>query len=421
MQKNQRIATGGQYFLNKLWVLFLVLLPSVGMTAQDQFCAAAENPDPIPEGVCERRPDSILPALTGPYCVGTTEVRVVDPVRDEPHTSADLKDKRELLLRIWYPVDPHVEGNYAEYMNQESFDWMIKMFFLSRYFTLPKDANDQIKPHALKDAPLAGSTRQFPLILFSPGLFYVSYSYAAFVEDLASHGYVVAVISHPYISGITSFPDGHTVEPVKIADTKKNINVFLKDSFDIMVKDVGTILNRLEVLNSGGNPNPDEQQWVCRIDADKIGMLGHSIGGAVALQQCAQDERFKACVNMDGVPLGSVAEDGTDKPVMILRSVNIFKNKEFKSFWNKLTGDAYSVRIIGSGHTAYTDVGIMLKHFLPYTPRIIFGVGAIDPEKMIALTNRYLLAFFDAYLKNGSTSTISDIKKKNRKAIFKEK
>lgn len=394
-----------------------MLMPAFAAELQPS-CEKPAIEDPVPQGVCNVRPDSILPALTGPYCVGTTEVHVVDPSREETFTD-DPNDKRELMLRLWYPIDPGTTGEYAEYMDQASFDWMIKVFMLGRIFTLPADANDQIKPHAIKNAPLAGNNRQFPLIIFSPGLFYASYSYAAFVENLASHGFVVAVVGHPYVGGITVFPGGRTVVPPEIPKNLSAIEELVAKGFGVMTEDIGTMMRRLEELNSGSVAKPDEAQWVCRIDADRVGMLGHSLGGAVAIQMCAQDERFKACVNMDGVPLGSALETGTEKPVLFLRSVNRFKDSIFEDLWTKLYGDAYSARVIGAGHTGYSDVGIMLKHFMPKFPRVFLGIGIIDPYELVEISNKYILNFYNAYLNGATTSPISDIRKEHRRVIFK--
>jgi len=54
-------------------------------------------------------------------------------------------------------------------------------------------------------------TKKSPVLIFSPGGGMPREVYAAQFEDLASHGYVVAAISHPYDAIVTIFPDGRQI------------------------------------------------------------------------------------------------------------------------------------------------------------------------------------------------------------------
>jgi predicted dienelactone hydrolase len=56
---------------------------------------------------------------------------------------------------------------------------------------------------------LAGPAR-WPVVLFSPGNTVPRSIYTTFVEDLASHGFVVVAIDHPYSVAIVVLPDGRT-------------------------------------------------------------------------------------------------------------------------------------------------------------------------------------------------------------------
>ena len=50
----------------------------------------------------------------------------------------------------------------------------------------------------------------------------------------------------------------------------------------------------------------------------ETGIMGWSFGGAVAIEACRQDSRFKACVNMDGWMFGPAADDPSPQPTLIL-------------------------------------------------------------------------------------------------------
>src|SRR3954468_6997743 len=57
-----------------------------------------------------------------------------------------------------------------------------------------------------------------------------------------------------------------------------------------------------------------------RMDLGRLGAVGHSFGGAQALQFCHDDSRCRAAVDLDGIPFGSVVTDGLSKPAMLLLS-----------------------------------------------------------------------------------------------------
>ena len=66
------------------------------------------------------------------------------------------------------------------------------------------------RSHAYANAPCATDRNKFPVLVFSPAGF-PPLALASIVEEIASHGYVVAGITHTYESAVTAFPDGRVV------------------------------------------------------------------------------------------------------------------------------------------------------------------------------------------------------------------
>jgi hypothetical protein len=62
-------------------------------------------------------------------------------------------------------------------------------------------------------------------------------------------------------------------------------------------------LQRLNVSDPSG-------RFFQRLDMQRIGVFGHSLGGATSLPFCHDDARCKAENDLDGAPLGSVITDG---------------------------------------------------------------------------------------------------------------
>jgi hypothetical protein len=76
--------------------------------------------------------------------------------------------------------------------------------------TIPNNAYLFVRPHGRNETTIASRVVS-GWSLFSPGYDGVYQIYTSFIEDLVSHGFIVASINHPYVSGITVFPDGRTV------------------------------------------------------------------------------------------------------------------------------------------------------------------------------------------------------------------
>src|SRR5215470_15217250 len=150
-----------------------------------------------------------LPATTGPFAVGKITVHWTDESRVEP--LSPNHEPRELMLDIWYPAESSNavpadyldEGAYEKALGADGF----QNFFRESSETLRKG----VKTQAFAAAPYARSAKQSPVLIFSPGGSMVREVYAAQLEDLASHGYVVAAISHPYDAIVTLFPDGRQI------------------------------------------------------------------------------------------------------------------------------------------------------------------------------------------------------------------
>src|SRR5438445_11803055 len=144
--------------------------------------------------------------------------------------------------------------------------------------------------------------------------------YTTLAEDLASHGYVVVRFDAPYRTFITVLPDG-TV----IARSPKNNAELVsgQEKVDLANKlvqawssDMGFAVDQLERLNASDVSG----RFLGRLEMQRLGVFGHSLGGAEALQFCHDDSRCKAGIDVDGAPFGSVVREGFSQPFMFLMS-----------------------------------------------------------------------------------------------------
>ena len=225
----------------------------------------------------------------------------------------------------------------------------------------------------------------YPVIIFSPGYNGVYQIYTSLIEDIVSNGFIVASINHPYVSGITVFPDGREVYVAQGFTGNLSIRS--------VVEDAKFVLDEITEMNSSS------QDFKGRFDLSKVGMYGHSFGGASTAICCVEDVRFLCGITLDGVFYFDYIPEGLDKPFMLMIAEERYDYFNAEEMWLKLYGDAYKVTINGSAHYSYTDVGILLKHFVPLIPIRILGFGSIKPKRHVNLTKAFELVFFEVYLK----------------------
>ena len=148
-----------------------------------------------------------LPAPTGTYPVGTTTWRLTDRTRQE--TLAGTGAFRSVEVLAWYPAAPR-RGALAPYLREGTAE--VRPF--AKLFGAPETAFDSladVQTHAELDAAPAAEPQTFPLLVFSHGYTGVPSSYTALLEELASHGYVVLSIVHPYEATAATLTDGRVV------------------------------------------------------------------------------------------------------------------------------------------------------------------------------------------------------------------
>ena len=259
-----------------------------------------------------------FPALTGPHQVGKVEYHLVDEARPEIFSAAP-DDKRELMITVYYPASPPADASPAPYTTGP----------IRAEFGTPDFFQDTVRAHAFVSASLADDGTRYPVIIFSPGMGFLPIKYAPTLEDLASHGYVVVSLSHPYSTAATVFPDGRVVTSTAEAGSRALSEATAKATSDaefdpvvdrigsVWVADVRFVLDQLEQFNVS------DALFANRLDLTRVGVFGHSFGGGAAVQAMYEDDRIAAAINMDGTLFGEVAANGIARPVMLLLSERV--------------------------------------------------------------------------------------------------
>jgi dienelactone hydrolase len=343
---------------------------------------------------------SFLPALTGLYGVGVKTMYLKDSNRPEDFTD-DPSDVREMMTQLWYPIQNSIAGKRTEYMDYPTFQWLKNRSPIP-LITIPNNAYLFVRPHGRNDTPIAPGL--FPVIIFSPGYDGVYQIYTSFIEDIVSHGFVVMSINHPYVSGITVFPDGRTVGLASVPTDPVEQTAFFNMSLRTIVGDAKFVLDTIAKMNES------DPMFSGHFDLSRVGMYGHSFGGANTAVCCYEDARFKAGLTLEGVYYPSFIPGNITVPfLMMFAEARLTNDSTVQYMWNHTKNDSIQMTIAGSTHYAYTDVGLLLSHLVPLIPPKILGFGTIPPKRMMNITKTFETAFFEVYLKGEPVETLLDL------------
>lgn len=387
--------------------LFAILIPTLLLAIP----AAAPQPVPSPHNAAP-----VLPAPSGADKIGTTVYQIIDSTRPD-HIDPAPGRFRTLVVQLWYPTTK-TQGQTASYVpDARVLDAMVQM----HYFDVDSAAVrswSNISTHALIDATPQGA-HAYPLVIFSHGQGVSRSQYTSFIEDLTSQGYVVAAIDHPY-GGVTVLHDGRILSTSADTAGGESDSAYARRVSE-WADDAALVLTRL--VRPGGEPLLAERGLQPSLDASRIAMVGHSLGGAAAMELCRRDARLRACVDMDGAMFGAAVESGIGRPVMLLRSrpdysdVDLAKRGRTRAQWDAMgaaiqagidstlsrqsAAPAYVVSVLGTGHMSFSDAPFVMPGTITR-----FGGRVIDSDRGFTIISTYVRAFLDEYVLGRSGSLL---------------
>jgi Platelet-activating factor acetylhydrolase, isoform II len=267
-----------------------------------------------------------LPHPSGRY--GVARVAYDWMQRNDARPLAKASDTgHELMAYVWYPTSHRASRTVADYLPHA--DRIAKNLSTTelqdewgsswhRVFT------GRVLTDTYERSPAAVGGERFPLLIFSPGLNLSSTSYTSLIQEVVSHGYIVASIEPVYESTV-ALPDGRIIRPT--SDVLGSRRPLPGESWDEYLNrmhtsgmpqverhaaDIRFVIDQLTALN---RMQAETAPFAGRIDLQSIGVWGHSIGGRAATRACQLDSRIKACLNADGV--------GPDGPVFPYESAGL--------------------------------------------------------------------------------------------------
>lgn len=320
-------------------------------------------------------PEHKIIDTTGEFTVATTSYTYTDENRIETYT--DTGENRKVNVEFWYPEE--TDGTY-------------------------------------------------PLIVFSHGATGIKTSNESLYNELASHGYVVCSIDHPYQALSTTDADGNRtwmdmgyLQELKAEDAKSDkpqSYAYYQKWMKIRTGDINFVIDHI-LAEAKRN---DAETAYRLIDTEKIGVMGHSLGGSAALGIGRIRDDVSAVIALEspfmydiqGVKDNEFIFTGDKYPVPVL---NVYSDSSWShlSEWAQyaenfsLLSDkdenTFNVHIRGVGHLDLTDLALTS----PFFTRILSGQKSeTDPVYCLKTINQLSLEFFDRYLKGEGEFTPSE-------------
>jgi dienelactone hydrolase len=231
---------------------------------------------------------------TGPFKIGTILYDWTDHSREE-QWSANSPTGRELLVQLWYPTDDGGAHSLAPYVPDSE---RISSSLEKDWPKMPS-----VVTHSFWRAKPSNSQRRYPLLVFSHGMNSARFYYTGLMEELASHGYIVAAIDHTYWGPGVAFPSGRVVQFEEGMEARDQLNADEIDQMmwagvSAMVTDEVFVERKMAELDSESTTS---NLFHNRLNLSQVGAIGHSMGGYAATRACLEYSAFKACASLDGL------------------------------------------------------------------------------------------------------------------------
>jgi hypothetical protein len=386
---------------------------------------------------------TVLPKPTGPYAVGSRYFYLIDKGRPDL-ISHDPHDYRAISLQVWYPAEPG-PGDQPILLNDRR---LIEGYIQERALDPAILAEWALEPtHSFLKARPAKAKTPFPVILYSASGVMNANTFLS--EELASHGYVVFAIGHPYWCEFYFDAEGKTIPLDKnneyykqlwkeegswqVLKIKKEITLAktLEDRPDLYQElnqampteasdlrlwgeDIAFIVNKLKEMNS----NIGFFEGI--MDINRIGVMGYSKGGAAAGQYClTADDRCKAGINLGGFMFADIVEKNLKKPFMIMEHIEPWAPDGLpigELFFERAESGAYMIAIRDALHGNFCDMTLAKKYI-----KAEGIVGPIDGGIFLDIMKYYVRSFFDKYVKAIPGAVIEDLSATYPEVHFKSR
>jgi dienelactone hydrolase len=341
---------------------------------------------------CHAIPVFALPEPTGPHRIGSRTLYLQDEARVEAHGGG----ARRFVAEVWYPAAADATGKRALYRDPATL--------------LPHSYHHRlVKTHSLRDVAPMPNAGGWPVVVFSPSSGGYRTQNSFLCEELASHGYVVVGVDHPYSSSRVALADGRVIHSLPSDWLQIATQASWKASTPVVE---ATLETRAADVVFAWRALAAERDLP--VDYSKAAAIGHSFGGAVAAELCRRDPRFQTGANFDGWMFQGVTENGVAPNFLFAIEDDSLWERNEGPYADDYSGNArrgtkeyhetirkslrrhggYLWRPPGAGHGDFSDMPLYLRWPFPGQRRgnesRVRRIHKETREIVLALLNRHL-------------------------------
>ena len=356
---------------------------------------------------------------TGKYAIGTVSYWVTDPDREEIFIT-DKHQARQIPIQVWYPAENTTHTDYAPYIPEATkvSEAISELLHIPKVLLYPLQFK---RSNALEKIPISDEKAQYPVLLYLTGLYGHRCISTFQIQELVSQGYIVVGIDCPMAVALATFSDGSTLQsqPRSVMDPMLNESLteenpllsyngktFEGGLIAYFAKDVSRVIDFLTTLHTD-DPN---HLLTNRLNIDKLGAFGVSLGGIIVSEASWKDRRIKANLIMESPIPKKITQTGLRVPTMVItRPAESMRTERKKSGgWTEKdieqhlstmralfenTAESEFVQIPNIFHVDFTDVPLWVPFAQP------LGLSGSTPiEETHDKLNKLTLKFFEEYL-----------------------
>jgi len=331
-----------------------------------------------------------LPPPTGPNKnIGTYALTLTDSSRTSgfggPNGVA-----REIVVQAFYPLPSAPNsGNYADWAPPLTVSTFEKVAGIPNGTLSGITTNSFVQPSS---SPVCPTKDLIPLV-FSTGMGGPRAFYTTFYEQLASAGYFLLAVDHPYDALIVEYPEpgkAPTYSAFKLTDGIDVIEAALRTR----VADLRFLAGVMKSLPCGS-----------KLQSEKAGVFGHSLGGATSAGALIPPSPYKAGLNMDGTIFNYNTSSVAPAPFLIMGagSHNSTSDSSWALFKKLQKGWVKEAIVEGFGHGSFGDGPTIIEMVgLANAPELTDEIreilkeqfGSLSAERGRLITGAYTEAFF---------------------------
>jgi dienelactone hydrolase len=342
----------------------------------------------------------VISTPPGPYDVFYNTAKMIDNTRVDPFDPEH--GKRAVMTSIFAPTHCKVEPEEMNYLPAATAEYYSDLFSA---YGLP---NGSLQSIYLQTCPVPSWENRilFPVVIFSPALGMTRLFYNAIARSVASFGYIVLSIDHPYDAEFLEYPDGSFVKGGNISDAQIPLDV------DTRARDASFVLDQLSTEAGAASLLPGKSAG--GLKTQQVAMYGHSLGGATTATVMHSDRRIIAGANLDGALYGPVVQEGVQDPFLLFGHGNNTHatDPSWAEFWSNLQGWRLELELAQSEHYTFSDLPLLVKLLgLPIqkAPAIQSMIGTLDGLKAFEIVHQTVVAFMGFGLRQTSTSPLQKV------------